>query len=566
MMPRSYPEIAVIADAHFHDVDADFGFSGVRIGGRAMTMRSWSDTRQSTRVFNESAGALLAALEQVQKRGIRHVVLLGDYSDDGQRATTEKLADILQRHSREHGTAFYALPGNHDIFGPRGRHHTKQFLTEGGQAILVSSDAGLAREGAVFSDRMYCEGYPDGLRAMANFGYFRRPEYIHWESPFGSSDAQEDRVYEVTSPNGVNRYRLMDASYLVEPEPGLWLLMIDANVFEPLDGSFLDGEEAAFTDSTAGGWNAMLRAKPFILSWVSDVTRRARLLDKTVLAFSHYPALDPFDGTSDAEKTLFGETNVVRRTPRREVEEAFLSAGLQVHFSGHLHVEGVTTRGYDSSRVTNIAVPSLVAFPPAFKVIRPTRHHLAVDTVGLSAIAVDRDLLSGYRLETNGRHERGADALSAESYGAFLQAHKRALVVHRYLPKEWPGEFAAAILEMNVAQAAQCVAGGVAGESDCLERSSSAQAEDLPMIDLIADWYCLRQGGHLSIEHIEPERLALYRSLTDQFGRAPDAYDGSLPSFLAVFLGALGLFLDRAAKGRPNIVVPVERAQQDVPA
>ncbi|MBY5466427.1 metallophosphoesterase family protein [Rhizobium leguminosarum] len=566
MMPRSFPEIAVIADAHFHDVDADFGFSGVRIGGRAMTMRSWSDTRQSTRVFNESAGALLSALGHVQKRGIRHVVLLGDYSDDGQRATTEKLADILQQHSREHGTAFYALPGNHDIFGPRGRHHTKQFLTEGGQAILVSSDAGLAREGAVFSDRMYCEGYPDGLRAMANFGYFRRPEYIHWESPFGLSDAQEDRVYEVTSPDGVNRYRLMDASYLVEPEPGLWLLMIDANVFEPLDGAFADGEEAAFTDSTAGGWNAMLRAKPFIFSWVSDVTRRARLLDKTVLAFSHYPALDPFDGASDAEKTLFGETNVVRRTPRREVEEAILSAGLQVHFSGHLHVEGVTTRGYDSSHVTNIAVPSLVAFPPAFKVIRPTRHHLAVDTVGLSAIAVDRDLLSGYRLETNGRHERGADALSADSYGAFLQAHKRALVVHRYLPKEWPGAFAAAILEMNVAQAAQCVAGGAAGESDCLELSSSAQAEDLPMIDLIADWYCLRQGGHLSIEHIEPERLALYRSLTNQFGRAPDAYDGSLPSFLGVFLGALGLFLDRAAKGRPNIVVPLERVQQDVPA
>lgn len=110
MMPRSYPEIAVIADAHFHDVDADFGFAGVRIGGRAMTMRSWSDTRQSTRVFNESAGALLPALEQVQKRGIRHVVLLGGYSDDGQRATTEKLADILQQHSREHGTASMHSP------------------------------------------------------------------------------------------------------------------------------------------------------------------------------------------------------------------------------------------------------------------------------------------------------------------------------------------------------------------------------------------------------------------------------------------------------------------------
>lgn len=232
MLKRTRPAVAVIADAHFHDLKADFGFARVEVEGREITMRSWADTRQSTRVFNESAEAFLAALAEVRRRGIRHVVLLGDYTDDGQRATTSALRDILREHADAFDISFYALPGNHDIFGPRGRHHTKQFLGRDGRGILVTSDANSAGSGAAVSDRMYCEGYPAGLDPMAAFGYFRRSEYLHWETPFGTSDAVEDRRYGVASPDGSNHYELMDASYLVEPEPGLWLLMIDANVFE----------------------------------------------------------------------------------------------------------------------------------------------------------------------------------------------------------------------------------------------------------------------------------------------------------------------------------------------
>ncbi|MFP3701666.1 metallophosphoesterase, partial [Burkholderia sp. SIMBA_013] len=81
-------------------------------------------------------------------------------TDDGQRATSETLKGILEHHRDAHGTAFYALPGNHDIFGPRGRHHTKEFLTENGKCLSVSSDARRAGDRVVISDRMYCEGYP----------------------------------------------------------------------------------------------------------------------------------------------------------------------------------------------------------------------------------------------------------------------------------------------------------------------------------------------------------------------------------------------------------------------
>lgn len=546
MLTRTLPSVAVIADAHFHDTAADFGFPGIEIDGQRITMRSWSDTRESTRVFNESTDALHAALEDVRQRGIRHVVLLGDYTDDGQRETTETLKGILQRHSHAHGTAFYAMPGNHDIFGPLGRHHTKEFLTENGRCLSVSSDVRRAGERVIISDRMYCEGYPAGLGPMAAFGYFRQPDYLHWETPFGLSDAAEDRMYEVRSPDGRNVYRLMDASYLVEPEPGLWLLMIDANIFEPLDGEFERGEDAAFTDSTSGGWNALLRCKPFIIDWIADVRRRAQALGKTLLGFSHYPALDPFDGASGAESALFGKTNVVRRTPRRAVEDALRQAGLAVHFSGHLHVEGVTRRGEGENSLTNIAVPSLVAFPPAFKVVHPSRQEILVETVEMAALPVNGRICSGYAQETALAGEEDDRAFAAGNYGDFLLGHNRALIRHRYFAKEWPAAVVRAIADKSVRDVLDLLEG-----EDRSSPDDAILSSDLPMFELIADWYCLRQGAGLSLPHIAPQRLSLYRTLAERFGRKPDHHDGSVESFLEIFFGALGLFLERA-EGSPR--------------
>lgn len=365
-------------------------------------------------------------------------------------------------------------------------------------------------------------------------------------NPFGLSDAAEDRLYEVRSPDGRNVYSLMDASYLVEPEPGLWLLMIDANIFEPLDGEFERGEDAAFTDSTSGGWNALLRCKPFIIDWIADVRRRAQALGKTLLGFSHYPALDPFDGASGAEGALFEKTNVVRRTPRKAVEDALLQAGLAVHFSGHLHVEGVTRRGEGENLLTNIAVPSLVAFPPAFKVVHPSRQEIRVETVEMAALPVNGRICHGYAQETALAGEENNRAFAVGNYGDFLLGHNRALIRHRYFTREWPAEVVRAIADKSVRDVLDLLEGEDRSSSDDAVLSS-----DLPMFELIADWYCLRQGAGLSLPHIAPQRLSLYRTLAERFGREPDHHDGSVESFLEIFFGALGLFLERA-EGSPR--------------
>ena len=90
------PTVAVIADAHLHDIDSDYDGASITIDGRRVTLRSWADTRRSSRVFNESHTALVGALTDIVNRDIKHVVLLGDYADDGQIEAIERLVTILR--------------------------------------------------------------------------------------------------------------------------------------------------------------------------------------------------------------------------------------------------------------------------------------------------------------------------------------------------------------------------------------------------------------------------------------------------------------------------------------
>ncbi len=109
---RELPAVAVIADAHFHDIDSDYDFCATPFNGKYGTLRSWTDTRRASRVFNESGAALNTALDDIRQRGIRHVVLLGDYTDDGQVEATQRLASLLRKHRDKHGLHFYAIAGN----------------------------------------------------------------------------------------------------------------------------------------------------------------------------------------------------------------------------------------------------------------------------------------------------------------------------------------------------------------------------------------------------------------------------------------------------------------------
>ena len=100
MPPSNTPRIAIVADAHFHDLHGDYGFADSAENGGRLAARMLADTARSTRVFNESHGALRFTLDDIAARGIRHVVLLGDYSDDGQIATVAGVRRVLNDYTR----------------------------------------------------------------------------------------------------------------------------------------------------------------------------------------------------------------------------------------------------------------------------------------------------------------------------------------------------------------------------------------------------------------------------------------------------------------------------------
>ncbi|MGQ3277294.1 MAG: metallophosphoesterase family protein, partial [Shinella sp.] len=540
------PAVAVIADAHFHDIEGDYDFAGISVNGRKLTVRTWADTAGSSRVFNESFAALKAALDRVVAKDIRHVVLLGDYTDDGQRETAASLVRLLERYRAQHGLSFYATPGNHDVFGPLGKHRDTRYVDASGGTTLVTSDAEKAASDPgqpVVTPKMYCDGVPAGLMAMRDFGYFRQPGYLHWETPFGESDEPDLRQHDLVSADGQTVRRLMDASYLVEPEDGLWLLMIDANVFEPRNGKRDIARKKAFLDSSDAGWNALLRVKPYLVDWMADVARRAKEQGKQLLAFSHYPAIDPFEDDTGSERTLFGDTTVAKRTPHRQVAETLAKAGINLHFSGHLHVEARSGLDIEGGRLTNIAVPSLVAFPAGFVVVETASGAPVIESVSLSGEPLDADLVSLYRTEQRQSGTASDSALEADTYGDFLYRHMRSLTIQRYLPKEWPPEMAVRVRGMTLWDLSLLMAGGTAHAVE--EQASAcgvdaARLRDCPMLDLVVDWYCLRQSPAQAPDYILAKTLDCYRFLAQTYGalHAPAPHEPK--GFFAIFLGILG--------------------------
>ena len=520
--------VAIIADAHFHDPTGDFAGVGIRIDGERLALRGWSEVEAAPRAVNESAAALRAALDRIVVAGIRQVILAGDYTDDGQVETTHRLAALLHHYQNRKGLCFHAIPGNHDVFGSHGKHVSTRLLAAPGKTVLVTSDPGLDPE-AIVTPAMRCQGMPAALLPMAAFGLFRRAQDLHWETPFGPSDAVEARLYDATAADGSVSHRLMDASYLVEPEPGLWLLLIDANVFEPRTGRSDPARKKAFLDPADAGWNAVLRVKPFLLPWIANVTARAKVMGKTLITVSHYPVLDPFQDIDRSEQTLFGQTSFARRTPMPAVGKALIAAGLNWHAGGHLHVSALTRMTTQSGTLTDVSLPSLVGFPPGFAVVHADRGaaqpQVRAKIEPLDDLPPDPRLMALYAAE--GRHGPGL------RFGDFLAQQARTRIRRHRIPALWPQDLASRLATMSVRDLVTLLGEPV---SDQIGETALAS---YPLIEMVTDAYLLREAGGRALNHIDQGRVQILRALARSTGDASADPQASQAAFFRRFLSVL---------------------------
>jgi len=472
MTDRWTGQIGVLADPHLHDTGAGHAY-GLETKD---CFRSLAESTASTRVFNETGASLVRALDILVERGVRLVMIAGDLTDDGQVPNWRASADLLDRYSQRHNMRFFLTPGNHDQWCGDGKPLRKEIVSSDGATFAVSGDE--SDETARFASEMFQIGQADVLKFGAEFGFCRHSDDLHWESPFGTSDAFASRSGLVFRA-GMEPLEVPDLSYLVEPVEGLWILAIDANIYLPNESGWCDFEKE--------GWIAVVRHKAWLLGWISDVSRRAQASNKRLISMSHFPACDVLDGVPGglAERVM----------PTLEVARALAHTRMGLHFSGHWHINRTGAQTVGNDWLVNVAVSSTASFPAVFKLVELRDTQAQIETLRLGPVPGFDAAFQHYLAE-----QPMSQLAQSDDYGRFLALHLAGLTEERYLAQDWPAEFRVSLEKSTFA-----------GLLSKIGAEVPAMSSDIPTRLAVDDYYALEQGGQLS--GVPAERLAVYRSL-----------------------------------------------------
>jgi hypothetical protein len=293
----AYPEtsFAVFSDPHIF-------LPELGIGQPAFEKIKFSDRK----IFEHSMSLLDTVIGKIIEAKPHFVLVPGDLSKDGEEAVHLAFAAAMEK-VKSAKIPVFVIPGNHDVNNPK--------------AVKYEGDT-TSRVPHVTPQR-FAEIYRD----------------------FGYGEAIE------TDPNSL--------AYVVEPEPGLWLLALDACRY---DLSLKQTRE-----HTGGSFT------PERLDWVKKILTRARKENKAVIAMMHHGVLEHFGG----EKKEFSEYVV-------EDNDAFsrmlAEYGVRVVFTGHFHAQNIAGAWWDSNDAKttppsprflyDIETGSLVTYPCPYRLVR----------------------------------------------------------------------------------------------------------------------------------------------------------------------------------------------------
>ncbi|WP_417941134.1 metallophosphoesterase family protein [Flavobacterium sp. RS13.1] len=543
-------QIAFIADAHLQDIFAKFednDYQGIPnpVTGEYANIRTMNAQLHSTRIFNENYFAFLEALNDIAKRGIKQVALPGDFSDDGQPVHVRGLRKILNQYADKYGISFFVTTGNHDVVKPFTQDAIKtDFLgKDGKEQIISSSKNNLPKHKNQLEPIITADiknwGYKETINEMQAFGFFPQKNYLYWETPF-SDYKYEDYSYEKAfaesdlekrtySVKNTNLF-LPDASYVVEPVKGVWLLAIDANAYVPNEK--LSGQPNDPHDFSGAniGYNNVLIYKSHLIEWVKKVAAEAKQKGKTLIAFSHYPMIDFNDDASPELKSLFGSNKMqLSRVPNEEVAQIFADAGVQVHFGGHMHINDTGIRTTPKGNTLfNIQTPSLAAYMPGYKIL--TIHPdavLEIETVVIDKVSKFNSLFPFYKQEyAHLKQIKNSDIwnkeiLNTKDYEGFIKWHLKELVRLRFLPEDFPAEFSASLLKLSGVDLAYINKNNT--EVEAAMKANSLKSRDFESwtgFDMIFDFYRLKNADELAIPEIGANRLKQYKIVCGQLEKS----------------------------------------------
>jgi 3',5'-cyclic AMP phosphodiesterase CpdA len=545
-------KVAFMADVHFSDVYPNLEESNYKgiydsVENRSVLVRTMNAQLHSTRLFNENYFAFFAALNDAIARGIKIIVLPGDFSDDGQLLHVKGLRKILDRYANDYNISFFLINGNHDPTTPFGEEGGKKdFLGVNGKAQPILSNEGRYRAKSEFENTTQVVvdlkelGYAEMVKELKNHGFFPKKHFRFWSTPF-SDFAYEDYSFDTAQKASDLENRtynldiadvaLPDVSYLVEPVKGLWLLALDANVFLPTENGGFRG--------TGIGYNEVLKYKKYLVRWTEQVVKDAERLGKTLIAFSHYPMVDFNDGASKEMEELFGEKSFqAHRIPKVVVGQTFADIGLKLHIGGHMHLNDTgILKTFKGNTLINIQTPSLAAYKPGYKIITVTNNEsLVVETIVLDSVPEFDTFFELYRkehafLKRNFKDKMWDEKiLSSETYKEFTNIHLKELVRWRFLANDWPvplkeilvGRTGWQLLQYvnNMKNRKEELKSSVLTETELLKKISTAGLSKSDFInfkgeDLILDFYRLRSADKLALVDISSNQLKAYVFLFD---------------------------------------------------
>ena len=542
-------KVAFIADIHFQDDFANYkNFKGLQIEGvlKKAKIRTMAAQLHSTRLFNENYFALRATLDDIAKCGIKLVALPGDYTDDGQPLHVKGLAEILKEYTESYGISFFITTGNHDPVG--------SFLTEAGKTDFLGKNGKnqpiFSKKGSYTSDLktenqviieqdLAKSGYREIFQNLHDFGFFPQKNYLYWETPFSGYSEKNYSLKKAKKASKIEQrtyiigqdLEIPDASYLVEPVDGLWLLAIDGNSYIPYEK---DGKQ--HFGSASLGYNQTITHKKHLFQWIEDVAKRAEKLGKTLIAFSHYPAVDFNDDASAQISELLGEDKwQLERVPNENMAETLAKAGIKVHVAGHMHINDTGLRRYKNGAfITNIQTPSLGAYIPGYKILTlnsPTK--IEVETVPITDIPDFDKFFPLYKMEhayliANDLPAWDASILESKNYLEFTSAHLKNLIKLRFFPEDWPEDFIEFITGKTGKELLELTnyKGDLALEKVTSDPEFSKpsinrlkKGENQPILtnfdnwngfDMIFDFYRLRSADLLAFPYIGEQRLNQY--------------------------------------------------------
>lgn len=241
-----------------------------------------------------------AFVDDVIARQPDALILSGDLTFNGAQKSHEDLAQKL-RFIEHSGVPVYVLPGNHDV-------HCYAAASFSGEAYTLADHTTSEEFSKIYRD-------------------------------FGFSDAVSRDPYSL--------------SYIAEPVPGLWLVMLDVNT------QMLPGAVAQNT-----------------FSWLDKVLLKAQENGTKVIAVSHQNLY--------AHSDLLYDGYVIRNAPM--LESRYEKYGVAVNLSGHLHMQHTLS---PEGKTPEIVTSSLAVSPCQYGVIElcEDQAHYRTQSVDVSAWA-----------------------------------------------------------------------------------------------------------------------------------------------------------------------------------